>query len=552
MKDFIFKIKTFKKIFVFIFILGFSYQNTKSQQINSLYFLENLPVRNNLNPAFSSSDDFYLGLPVIGMTQFDIGNNSLTLKNLIFSQNGQTVTFLNNAAGINQFYNMLNSNTVIRGDLQTNILSFGFRNDIGNWNFSVNERLEGMLGIPKDLIKLLLFGTPNFLQNSYNLTTLQTDFTLYTEVAAGFSKQISDRTKIGGKIKFLIGSANLSNVNSNFNLNAGLEKWTLNGQGSINESSPVKVDFPQFRSFTTNFPGTLSDWLTPSGYGAGIDAGIEYRLTNRIKLSFAILDLGFISWNRNLRNVNYATDYQFNGLGQFSSSMSINTLQDIYTNFIAGNRLVDSLKNSFNQSVSINQTSISYITGTSAKLNAGIEYNFLTKKISVGLLSHSQLFKKTITEELTLSLNYKPVEWFNSSVNYSFFNGNLSSFGAAFSVRTGIFNWFAGADYIPFEKLNIPVSGTNIPFPYNTKMFNLTAGMILVFNKKDKPEKEKEAIIPNEIFGLNAHSKNIAPKPDVINTGSTLYKKKPKQRNEKKSSGLHKPVDLNECRCNTY
>ena len=127
--------------YVLIFLLiSFTSLCVNSQQINSLYFIENVPVRHMLNPAFQPYDDFYLSLPIIGFSQFDIGNNSVALKDIIYNQNGQTVTFLKDVAGINKFYNALNNNTVIRTDLQTNILSFGFKANSIFWNFFIADK----------------------------------------------------------------------------------------------------------------------------------------------------------------------------------------------------------------------------------------------------------------------------------------------------------------------------------------------------------------------------------------------------------------------------
>jgi len=543
--------------YVLIFLLiNFTSLCVNSQQINSLYFIENVPVRHMLNPAFQPYDDFYLSLPVIGFGQFNIGNNSVTFKDIIYNQNGQTVTFLNNLAGTTKFYNMLNQNTVIRTDLQTNILSFGFKANSIFWNFSLNEKFEGMIGIPKDIFQLLLFGTPQILNNSFNLTTLQSDFTLYTEAAFGFSKKLNDRLTLGAKVKILIGSANLSNTNSGITINAGLDKWTLVGKGSINESSPVQVNFPDFQSLSFIYPTSSLSWLKPSGIGAGIDFGVDYRLTNKINISAAILDLGFINWAANARNINYGIDYKFDGLGQFSSNQSLSTLNDIYNHFLVNNSLVDSVTNAFNQSVTINQSTNSYLTATTAKLNLGFEYNMLNNKLSLGLLSRTLLFKKTITEELTTSVNARPVKWFNATLSYSVLNGNGSSIGAGIGLTTGIFEWFVTADYIPFQKVNFPLTdlnsnfpGINVPIPYNSKVFNLSLGMNLVFNAHEKEKKDEKVERVSETAGLNNADKKKNKNNVLKGSKSNIYRSKTNSRKLNSNSGLHNTNSTNDCRC---
>ena len=65
----------------------FSVISAFSQQVNTTYFMENVPERNILNPAFQPLTDYYIGLPAIGYTQIGLGNNSVTLKDFIYNQN---------------------------------------------------------------------------------------------------------------------------------------------------------------------------------------------------------------------------------------------------------------------------------------------------------------------------------------------------------------------------------------------------------------------------------------------------------------------------------
>ena len=50
-----------------------------SSAVNSLYFMENSPIRSYLNPAFNQPV-FLFGITRVGLYLFEFGNNSLTLK----------------------------------------------------------------------------------------------------------------------------------------------------------------------------------------------------------------------------------------------------------------------------------------------------------------------------------------------------------------------------------------------------------------------------------------------------------------------------------------
>jgi len=480
------------KLMLFLLMISNTTLLLRAQQVNTLYFMEDVPVRHFLNASFQPTTDYYLSLPVIGFTQFNIGNNSLTVKDGIYNKNGRTITFLDSLGNIPRFYHTLRSNTVIDADFQINLFSFGFRRESAYWTFSLTEKMEGKVNVPKSLFQVSLFGTTNPVMNSFDFTKLEGDVSLYTEAALGYSKQLDKKWLVGGKLKFLIGSANISNGNDRFLLEAGVDKWTLKGTGTANYSGPVQLkNINSYKDFTYSTPSNASGWLNPSGIGAGIDIGFEYHLNKKIRLSGAINDIGFIRWTANTQNYQYGVDYTFNGIHAFKSNSTITSFQDLYNQFVLNNTFIDSISTTFKSSTSSNVMTGSYTTATTAKINLGFEYNLLNDKINLGLLSYTRLFKYIFIEEITGSVNAKPSKWLNATVSYSLLNGRLSTIGAGLGVKSGIFHWFMAADFIPFEKATLSLSdlGANnpkfdIPIPYNSKRFNLSVGMNLVFDNK--------------------------------------------------------------------
>jgi len=537
---------TYKNL-IFIILISIFQIKVSAQQVSTLYFMENVPIRHNLNPAFQPTTRYYLSLPIIGFTQFGFGNNSVTLKDIIYNYNGQTITFLNPNGDINKFYNTLKPTSVLRTDLQTNLLSFGFKTKEAFWSLSISEKIDGMVSIPKDFFKISLFGTTSINNNSFNLSTLQSDFSAYTEAAFGYSQKLDENLTVGIKLKLLYGNANFSNTNEYLNLNAGIEKWTLNGSGSANVSSPSQLQVANnFQSISIQAPANTADWLKPSGLGSGIDLGIDYRVNDRIRLSAAITDLGFIRWYKNVQNINYAANYTFDGIGQINSNMSSTNLRNLYTRFITRNALVDSLTTALKSACRLNNTTNAYTTGTTAKLNLGFEYNILDDLVGFGLLSHAQFFKKTITEELTASVNLRPSKWFNASLSYSLLDGRMGSIGAGIGLKTGIFHWLLAADYIPFQKSTFLLSdfganypAINLPLPYNSKNFNLALGMNLVFdwlshkekNKADQMDGLKNNTSGNEYMNLNSEKRN--------------------SRSLNKQNSLHRNMSNQNCNCDS-
>jgi hypothetical protein len=538
----------------FVYFISICPLIVKAQQTNTLYFIENSTVRHKLNPAFQPENHYFISLPVLGYTSFNIGNNSISLKDMVYNENGQTVTFLNENASIDRFYNKLKMNTVLRTDLQTNLFGFGFLFNSAYWTFSLTERVNGTLSIPNDVFLISLYGTPDIYNNSFNFETLQTDLTAYTEASFGFAKDISDKWSIGAKLKLLLGHANLSNTNNDFSLNAGFNSWKINIDGSANTSSPVRMDFGN-NSLPTDYatPATFAEWVRPSGLGAGIDAGVEYHLNENVKLSAALLDVGFIRWNKNVVNLKYSVDYTFDGVAQINSNSNLNSYNDVWDQLINGNLLIDSVVSAFEGTSTTIRTADEYVTTTTARLNLGFEYNLFNNFIGLGLLSHSQIYKKTITRELTTSVNVRPYDWLNGALSYSLVNGTFSTFGFGVGLKFGFVNYFLAADYIPIRKVTLTLDalddrlkGWEFPIPYNSRVFNFAVGMNLIFDSQFNDRRNRRGSYFEKNKGLfntrNARKKN--PEKNYLRSGKTNIFNPLK--------GLHPTKKEYDCRCNTY
>ena len=431
-KNYVLKLLTF--ICFALTTLNLNAQLVNVSQVNSMYFMENVPQRHDLNPAFQPFSDYYLGLPVIGYSRIGLGNTSPILSGFVSDP----------AGGINNFYNSLTDRTNFQLDMQLNLLNFGFRSKKTYWNFSLSEKVDGQIGIPKDLFKLMIYGTPDL--NSFKLENFNMNMTAYTEAAVGYSNLVNDKWSYGGKLKFLYGNNDLLFIAQNTTLNALSNGLNFSGNGILNYSSPFS--------------------LKPSGLGGAIDLGFTYKPSERITFSGAITDVGMIHWLNK-----YYNKANFNYTGT-SSGLDVNI-----------NSLKDSILYGFNNLTTDSVTS-GYNTYTTPKLNIGAEFSFLDNKLSLGVLSRTLWMKNVLDEEVTATINGRPFEWLNLSLSYSVFNGKTSNIGAGLGLRTGFLHWFLSADYIPLDNNTIP--SFSMPIPYNTRGINLGIGLTIVLgNRKD-------------------------------------------------------------------
>ncbi|MDD3080298.1 MAG: DUF5723 family protein [Paludibacter sp.] len=447
----------------------------KAQQVNTLYFLENAPVRSYLNPSLQPLSSFYLGLPVLGYTQFELGNNSFTLSSLELSKQS--------------LLNSIRPTTLFNADLKINLLDFGFRTKKAYWTFGLTEKMDAQLGLPKDLFNLLAYGTPDINGNNFDFSSFNFGASLYTEAALGYSRIINDKWTVGGKAKVLLGSGNISASFDEFSFSAGVDELKLKGNGAVKMSSPAVIEWGD-SLLPQNVTFDPMDLTSPAGMGAGIDLGATFKPFENLTFAAAVTDLSFIRWKSNTNSVTFNTDYTYTGLPTVDGNSLDNGGPDFQ-------EMVDSVLTGLENSFVSDKNTDAYTTWLSPKMNLSAEYGFWDNRLSVGLLSRTMFQRKATYEELTTAFNIRPVDWFNMSLSYSALNGRASNIGLGLGFRILWFNAFVAADYLPVRYKYLKDDGddvyvndmniSKVPLPEKTDRFNVAFGFNLVFgNKQDK------------------------------------------------------------------
>lgn len=466
--------KYIKHLYLFLLVIA---MQLPAQQTNTLYFLENAPTRHYLNPAFQPLTGFYFGIPVLGFTHIEAGNNSFTVGSIDLIDNKD------------KLFGLIRPTTLFKADAQVNLLNFGFRAKHSYFSFDVSQKVNAQFGIPKDLFRFGFYGTPELEGNKFNLATMNMGADVYTEFALGYSKYLNEKWTVGGKLKFLMGQANATANFSNFEINAGIDEWTLKTRGMINTSSAAIVTGDNLGNLDFATPNNEIDYVLPfSGFGGAIDLGATFKPIKNLTVSAAITDLGFIRWNRNAKNMVVESDFTFNGTGPLTAKQMFNDFD-----FEA---IMDSVLSKLEDAVVTDITDKPYTSGVRPKLNIGAEYAFLNDKMSVGLLSRTIFQRKQIYQELTTSLNMRPISGFNASLSYSLVNGRWSNIGVGVGTRLWIFNAFAAADYVPLRYAkytmdsSLPIIGNVLPIPYSKDRVNFTIGANIVFGYRQDKDRD--------------------------------------------------------------
>ena len=489
----------------------------EAQQVNTLYFLDNAPVRHYINPAFQPISKMYLSFPIIGYTSLQFGNNSLTMSDLLYKDptTGKTITPLHPNGDRNKFLNTLRSVPSFTTDDQFNLLSFGFRlKENGYFHFTINEKIESGLAYPKELFNFALLGGMNDVTsvNTFNLSSLGFDAYATTELGIGVAWKINDHWSIGGKLKFLLGNFYLGMSNNDLKMSLSKDEWTLRGTGSTYESGFLHLpsdysseglkNYSPFGDLFANGFNVqdLLKAITPSGYGGAIDLGLTYKPIKQLQISAGVTDLGFIHWSGGKR-VDYTANGSFTGVGEFDYNKYM--VDGTFDADSLEHDAIRNLENVLSEAITIDTTKTGFTRRTTARLNVGIDANFWDNRVGIGIYSNTRFFNSHIYEEVTIGAAFRPVHWFNIAVSYSLIeNGKYSDIGAALGLVTyeGI-GLFVAADYIPTTYAKIPTGNTNsqgnptyIPMPYKTKGLNLAFGLNIVIGHRSQKDQDKDGV----------------------------------------------------------
>ena len=493
--------------------------SASAQQVTTLYFLENAPMRHTINPAFQPVSNGFVNFTPLGWMSFGAGNNSLTLSDLIFVDNnpnsptyGQTINALHPNADKALLLKQIRSSLFVNGDVTLGLFNFGLRlSDAGYLTIGINERIETGYTAPKSIFNFLLGGGMQDLEgvNNISLSGFGLGVTAYTEIGGGYSHKLNDQWTIGGKLKLLLGQAYAGYNSKRMNIDASYQEWRLYGEMGLDISGAgmngdyigrivdEKTALEVVDGFSTGNGiqmdslfnmSNIASFLKPSGYGAAIDFGFTYKPLEQLQITAALNDLGFIYWIGS--RFNCTIDTTFVGVGEvnygdfrdedgnFSTQMLMDSAMQNMRGLLNGIHLAHSGKGRAKM--------------VSARLNIGLDANFWENRIGVGVVSATRLYNARLYEEITFGLAFRPVNWFNIAMSYSLLNnGKYSNIGAGLSLMPydGI-NMTLAMDYMPTSYAGIPREDKAPLYilPDKMKMFNIALGFSICWgtNRRDK------------------------------------------------------------------
>lgn len=491
--------------------------SASAQQVTTLYFLENAPMRHTINPALQPVSNGYINFSPLGWMNIGTGNNSLTVSDVLFvdPETGKTITPLHPHADKQAFLRSLHSMTLMDANISFSLLNMGLRiKENGYLMIGINERIEGGGTLPKPMFDFVLGGGMTSLSqgtiNTFNLSGLGAGGTVFTEIGAGYSHRINEKWTIGGKFKLLLGTMDATVRSKTLGIDASTDAWRIKGDLAVEMAGPLNFDkLPDMNErrlidVINEFSGggatpiaidslinmrNIPGLLKPNGYGAAIDFGFVWKPIEHLQVTGAINDLGFIYWT-NAKRYTASMDTTFNGVGTIDYSDPAFRNQDgQFDTQLVIDSLLNNIKGLANNII-LHPSGSGYAKMVTARLNIGLDANFWDNRVGVGIVSATRLYNARLYEEITFGVAFRPVRWFNIAATYSLMNnGKYSNIGAGLSFMPydGV-NLTLAMDYIPTSYAAIDMNGVpKYLLPDKAKMVNLALGFSICWgtNRKD-------------------------------------------------------------------
>ena len=424
-----------------------------AQYLRTSYFMEGTSSRLELNPGLQPMRG-YFNIPVLGSFNVGTSSNVLGINDIIDVLDSGEDIFLND-----DLYSRLKSDNRLNVNLKTDVLSFGWYAGKGFWNVNVGLRADVGASIPQSMFEYLR-RVNNTEDINGSFSNMNFNLNAYAEIGLGYSRQITEKLSVGGRVKVLLGIARAEMAVDNFDIYVDdaltngdyteLNPYQTYGSATVNArvSTTMKGGGLSFDETTGQIDGFDIDGSNfgIAGAGFGIDLGASYKVWDNLTVSAAVLDLGFIKWKEGETTVAAPANGSFEVTGSN------------YQDFLDGDFLSMDRFNFVQDKEAAEDTKT---TLASTILLAG-EYGLLDNKLSVGAIYTARFAEPKTLNELTFSATYRPKNWFNIAASYSPIQARGKSFGLALKLGA----LFLGTDYMYFGNSSKAVNafiGLSIP-----------------------------------------------------------------------------------------
>lgn len=438
-------IKEMKKTLFILSLLVIGITANAQTDLHNYHMKDRSVIGQQMNATFFPDAKFYLSLPVVSNINFSFA--SPVSYNDAFTKTGDSTKInVNQVLTEGEDFHSIDFATTVP------LFGFGFKaSKKATFSFFANSRTTMSASMPYDLLRFVWNGNGAYIGQNYIIDDIKANVLTYGEVGIGYARALEIVGKsaiIGVRVKYLAGIGSFR-TSEDATIGITVDETTYKNTITFNNAALQVAGFdldseePEFGAGNSGF---------------GFDIGAELKVTEKLNASFALNDIGSITWNENVNEIRIkSTTIELDGI-------DLTTTEDF------GDEFGDELDTLFEADT---VKGASFKTPLRTNLILGAEYQVSDKGSVFGTYANYFSLGKVRT---ALAVGYKQEVGKVLAISGTVLKlpQDGVDFGAGLTLRLGFIHLYAAAGGL-----------AGLANPADAKTFNMNLGFNMLFGRLD-------------------------------------------------------------------
>ena len=233
-----------------------------------------------------------------------VANKSITYQSIRDIQTQNSLT----TQEVDEIINQLDDDNKIGVGQNFLVFGFGLKTKIKGhpfaWSFTISDRLNANLHIPKKLVQLVWQGNKQFEGETLDLSKTSISGVYFREFSMGMATQVKEwnnwTCRGGMRLNYYMGLSGITNPTQKFLFTTAVE------------ADYIEMDY----NFHYLYTG-IEDFnlFNPKGHGIGLNLGTTFSYKEKLHFDLGITDIGSIKFSKNITGIGDENTIHFKGLG---------------------------------------------------------------------------------------------------------------------------------------------------------------------------------------------------------------------------------------------
>lgn len=350
-----------KKLLIIFCLFFLAKMQAQNKQI--LYGFDKIPQGLLLNPGGESSYKYHIGVPLISGLSANGNISGITIADVFRDDGIGAFAGSDFNTKVDNALLQLGDKDYASANAQIDVLNFGYKlNKRDYLSFGFYEEVDVFVGFPKQLFTLINEGNANRIGETFTASNVAVKAEVLGVLHAGISRRYNNRITAGARLKIYSGALNINSNNNtgSFRTNLGedgIYRHTLSNLDAELNTSGVYDENDE--SVSTG--DVIGNTFFSRNLGVGIDVGFTFHATEQLEFTASLLDIGFVSYSKDVRNFSVQGGYTFSGV-DFEYDQGLDYYEEV--------------KDDFLDNVTEEENSKSYAVLRPVKFNSSVRYSF--------------------------------------------------------------------------------------------------------------------------------------------------------------------------------